>query len=265
MVDHRIVISGRRGEAMVQKRILILLILLFVPTRLVANEGKEIIEKMIHKLRGHVNIAEYEMTVTRPNWTRSLKIKVWDDRKDSRVFIRILEPARDAGTSFLRLGYNLWNYMPKVEKVMKIPPSMMLQPWMGSDFTNDDLVKESSYIDDYDHQITGHETVDNEKVLKIELIPHPRAPVIWGKVIFWVREKDDLPVREHFLDEKGRLIKELVFSDYKTLDGILLPTRWEMTPVTKQGQKTVLNLLSIDFDPSPPIPESVFTERNLRP
>ena len=177
----------------------------------------------------------------------------------------MLEPAKDRGTSFLRLGYNLWNYLPSVEKVLKIPPSMMLQPWMGSDFTNDDLVKESSYIDDYDHQIVAKETRDGIPVLKIELIPHPNAPVVWGKVIYWVREKDDLPIEEHFIDERGNLIKDLVFSDFKTLDGVFLPTRWEITPVTKQGQKTTLRLLSIKFDPVPPVAESVFTEKNLRP
>src|SRR6185436_746581 len=166
-------------------------------------------EKMIHKLRGHVNVAEYSMTVTRPSWTRALKMKVWDDRTHSRVFVRISEPAKEAGTSFLRLGYNLWNYLPSVEKVMKIPPSMMLQAWMGSDFSNDDLVKESSYIDDYTHEITGTEDQSGLKVFKIELTPRPNAPVVWGKVIFWVRDKDDLPVCEQFIDERGRLIKDL--------------------------------------------------------
>jgi outer membrane lipoprotein-sorting protein len=230
-----------------------------------SEQARERIEKMIHKLRGHVNVAEYAMTVTRPMWTRSLKMKVWDDRTNSRVFVRITDPAKEAGTSFLRLGYNLWNYLPPVEKVMKMPPSMMLQPWMGSDFTNDDLVKESSYIDDYEHEIVGRETVDGEPVLKIELTPKPNAPVVWGKVIFWVREKDDLPVRQNFIDEKGRLIKDLRFTDVKKMDGVMLPTHWEMTPVLKEGNKTLLDLRTIDFDPVPPVPDSVFTEKNLRP
>lgn len=229
------------------------------------EDAKSVVEKMIHKLRGHVNVADYSMTVTRPSWTRTLKMKVWDDRTNSRVFVRISDPAKEAGTSFLRLGYNLWNFLPSVEKVLKIPPSMMLQPWMGSDFTNDDLVKESSYIDDYTHEITGRETVDGEPVLKIELTPKPNAPVVWGKVVYWVREKDDVPVRQNFIDEKGKLIKDLKFSDIRKMDGVTLPTRWEMTPVLKEGSRTVLILENIDFDPVPPVPESVFTEKNLRP
>ena len=178
------------------------MVLFFFPLSLYAADGKIVIERMTQKLRGHTNISEYEMTVQRPNWTRSVRVKIWDDRSKKKLFVRILEPAKDAGTAFLRIGYNLWNYLPSVEKVMKIPPSMMLQPWMGSDFTNDDLVKESSYVDDYDQQIVGTETRAGETVQKIELIPHPQAPVVWGKVIYWVR-KDDLPVEEQFLDEHG--------------------------------------------------------------
>lgn len=229
------------------------------------DNAKIRIERMIQKMRGHKNISEIEMTVTRPAWTRTLKLKAWDDRTQKRVFIRILEPAKEEGISFLRLGYNLWNYMPKVEKVMKIPPSMMLQPWMGSDFTNDDLVKESSTIDDYDHQIVGTEQRDGLTVLKIELTPHPQAPVVWDKVIYWVREKDDLPVEEQFLDSGGKVVKDLHYSEFKVMDGVLLPVHWEMTPVLKEGQKTVIRFLTIDFDPVPPIPESVFTEQNLKP
>ena len=229
------------------------------------NQAKSIIDSMIQKMRGHRNISEYQMTISRPKWTRTIKMKIWDDRMQKRVFVRILEPAKEQGTSFLRLGYNLWNYIPAVEKVMKIPPSMMLQPWMGSDFTNDDLVKESSYSDDYEHRLEDTQELRSKGLRSIYLTPKPEAPVVWGQVIFWVRASDDLPVEQHFLDEKGRLIKDLIFSDYKTKDGVLLPTHWEMKPVTKEGQKTVMNLLSVDFDPVPPISEETFTEKNLRP
>ena len=241
------------------------LALVLFPPSLFASDGRQVIERMVQKLRGHSNIAEYEMTVVRPAWTRSLKVKVWDDRAHERAFVRILEPAKDQGVSFLRVGYNLWNYLPSVEKVMKIPPSMMLQPWMGSDFSNDDLVKESSYIDDYDHEVTATEVREGERLLRLELTPRPQAPVVWGKVIFWVREKDWLPVEQHFLDERGRLIKDLRFGGFRTVDGVLYPTSWEMTAVSRAGQKTTLKLLKADFDPVPPIPEATFTERNLRP
>lgn len=251
-----------------KKSVVFFLGILFLPLAVCSGKvdpAKETIQKMIQRLRGHVNISEYEMTVTRPAWSRRVRMKVWDDRTNQRVFVKILEPAKDQGSCFLRIGYNLWNYLPAVEKVMKIPPSMMLQPWMGSDFTNDDLVKESSYIDDYDHQTVAREMRDGLSVLKIQLIPHPQAPVVWGKVVFWVREKDNLPVEQQFLDEKGRLIKDLRFTDFRVLDGFLLPTLWEMVNVAKEGQVTTLKLLSIDFDPAPPISETVFTEKSLHP
>lgn len=228
------------------------------------KSARQYIETMVDRLRKDANVSEIEMTIQRPNWSRALLMNAWDERARHRVFIRILKPPKEQGTTFLRLGDNLWSYLPKVEKVLKIPPSMMLQPWMGSDFTNDDLMKESSYTDDYDHQIAGREERDGEKLVRIELTPHPNAPVVWGKVIFWLRENDSLPVQQHFLDEKGNLIKDLRFSDFKKMDGSLIPTRWEIVPVTKEGQKTILRILTIDFDPSPPIPESVFTEKNLR-
>lgn len=230
-----------------------------------APDGKAIITKMIDKMRNRVNVSDYEMTVVRPQWTRSFKMKVWDHRQNKKVFVRILEPAKDKDIAFLRIDYNLWNYLPSVEKVMKIPPSMMLQPWMGSDFSNDDLVKESSYIDDYDHQVVGEEIQNGMKIIKVELTPHENAPVVWGKVVYWVRAQDQLPVRQQFIDENGVLIKDLTYSEFKVLDSVLLPTHWEMTPVKKEGQKTILNLLSIDFNPSPPLSDTIFTEKNLRP
>ena len=239
------------------RRLLALLLTLF-SLSLHADDGKQIVDRMTQKLRGHANVASYEITVYRPTWSRTIRIKAWDDRARKRFFIRILDPPKDAGISFLRIGYNLWNYLPKVEKVMKIPPSMMLQPWMGSDFTNDDLVKESSYVEDYDQRLVATELREGERVQKIELTPYPNAPVVWGKVVFWVR-MDDLPVEEQFFDEKGLLVKELRFQEFKQMDGVLTPTFWEMKAITKEGQRTTIRTLAIDFDPSPPIPDSVFT------
>lgn len=251
---------------MVKKIIYIGLLFIISPVQAQTNlDGKTLITKMIDKMRNRVNVSDYEMTVIRPQWTRSFKMKVWDHRQNKKVFVRILEPAKDKDIAFLRIDYNLWNYLPSVEKVMKIPPSMMLQPWMGSDFSNDDLVKESSYIDDYNQQVIGEENINGIKTIKVELKPHENTPVVWGKVIYWLRPQDYLPVRQQFLDENDVLIKDLTYSEFKILDGVLLPTHWEMIPVKKKGQKTILNLLSIDFNPSPPLSDTIFTEKNLRP
>jgi negative regulator of sigma E activity len=245
------------------RRVFLILALLALPSAAAANEAKATCERMIHRMRGHANVARYEMTVERPQWTRSIQIQAWDDRGKERLFLRILNPPKDQGVSFLKIGYNLWNYLPRVEKIVRIPPSMMLQPWMGSDFSNDDLIKESSYIDDYTHAIVGKETWEGEEVTQIELTPLPDAPVVWGKVVYWVRN-DDLPVQQHFLNEQGKLIKDLRFEEFKIMDGVMFPTFWIMRNVAKDGQKTTLQLLEVDFDPDPAIADSVFTQRNLR-
>jgi len=243
-------------------------ILIFLQTTALAApaealQAKAMVTTMIEHLRGQINVSLHEMTVQRPTWSRTLKIKSWDDRKNKKVFLRILGPARDEGTCFLRLGYNLWSYLPNVEKTMKIPPSMMLQSWMGSDFTNDDLVKESSYIDDYTHQILSEEKKDGKTVLQIELLPKPNAPVVWGKVVFLVWKEESLPLTQSFYDEKGKLIKHMKFTEFKKMDGVLLPTVWEMENIAKGGEKTLLKLLTIDFNPAPPIADWVFTQQHF--
>lgn len=241
-------------------------LLLLLPMRIFAEEteGKKIIEAMIQNLRDQQNVTHYEMTIQRPRWTRTVDLKVWDNRADKKVFILIESPAKERGKTFLRLDYNLWMYLPDVEKAIKIPSSMMLQPWMGSDFSNDDLVKESSYIEDYTHKIQGRESHDGVKVTKIKLLPKPHAPVVWGSVVFWVREKPYLPVRQSFYSEKEDLIKELRFTVFKKIDNRLIPTVWTMNPVKKEGEQTILRMKDIDFLPKGSIDESVFTKRNLK-
>ncbi|MBI1909578.1 MAG: outer membrane lipoprotein-sorting protein [Deltaproteobacteria bacterium] len=225
---------------------------------------REIVAHTINLLRGHSNVALYEVEIVNPRWRRRLKLKAWDKRMEKKVFVRILEPAKDEGTGFLRIDYNLWMYLPSTEKVMKIPPSMMLQPWMGSDFTNDDLVKESSYIDDYDHTLEGVETKEGEALWRIRLDPKPHAPVVWGKVFFWIRKADFIPLRQAFYDERGRLIKNLEFSEVKKMGGTTLPSVWRMESVNKEGHYTTLTLKEIQFNPLEGIRDEIFTEKQLR-
>ncbi len=224
--------------------------------------AKELIEKTESNLRGKNNYGIYTMTVHTPNWERSLSLEAWDDRINSRAFIKITSPPKDKDTLFLRIGYNLWMFLPALERVIKIPPSMMLQPWMGSDFNNDDLVKESSLIHDYTHKIIGKDKVDNQEALLIELLPKPEAPVVWGKILYWLNPVELIPIKEQFFDEKGKLVKELKLSDVKTMDGRKIPTLYEMTPVGKQGHKTLLIIKNIRFNQK--FDESLFSMRNLR-
>jgi outer membrane lipoprotein-sorting protein len=221
----------------------------------------EIVKKMDQLLRGKTSVGTYEMTVVTPNWERTLRMDAWSIGNEM-TFIRITSPAKEAGVGSLRIETNMWDYLPKVERIIKIPPSMMMQPWMGSDFTNDDLVKESSVVKDYTHELLGKEDIDGFNAYKIALIPKPDAPVVWGKVIAYVRASDFVPLREEYYTEKGKLVRVLTFSDIKKMDDRVIPTTWVMQPVDDPGKHTMLKIEKIVFNQS--IPENVFTLENLK-
>ncbi len=161
-------------------------------------------------LKGKSQHGTASMTVRTPEWQRTLVMTFWYDYPE-KTFIRITAPAKDAGTGTLRLGSSMWTYLPMVERVIKIPPSLMLQSWMGSDFTNDDLVKESSLPIDYTHRIEGETVEDGDPCYRLVATPKPDAAVVWGKLVLLIRKSDFLPRREEYYDEHGALIKDPVF------------------------------------------------------
>lgn len=223
--------------------------------------GREIVRRQDDLMRGDTLKGRYIMTVTTPSWQRRLELDVWAQGRD-KTFIRILSPAKEAGIGTLRIKENMWNYLPKVERTIKIPPSLMLQPWMGSDFANDDLVKESSIVNDYIHRILTEENIDGNIAYKIELIPRPEAAVIWGRLIFWIRKKDFLPLREEYYSEKGKLIKILEYSAIKKMSDREIPTVWKMTSVTKEGCQTIIEVIDAVYNQ--PVSEEIFTLGNLK-
>ena len=254
-----------RAEANIKSLQSVALILL---TSLVATyisaaipSGKEVIASVENRLWGKSVQGEYEMTITTPHWQRTLKMNVWMQRPE-KSFIRILSPAKEKGIGSLRLNNEMWNYLPKVERTLKVPPSMMLQPWMGSDFSNDDLVKESSVVEDYKHKLVAIEQIDNQSVYRIESIPKPEAAVVWGKLVYRVRASDLMPLRLEYFDERDRLIKTLIFSDVKKINKRLLPTQWQMKPTAKPENSTMVRIINAEFDQL--VPGKVFTLRNLR-
>jgi hypothetical protein len=223
--------------------------------------GKEIIRNTDSLLWGKTSVGIFELRVETPHWKRTLRLKAWElDREKS--FIRILEPSKERGISTLRIGYEMWNYLPSIERTIKVPPSMMFQPWMGSDFTNDDLVKESSIVKDYDHRVLGTEAPGGEKAYKVEALPKPDAPVVWGKILYWVRTKDFIPVKEEFFNEKGELVRVLTFSGIQRMGGRTIPTVWEMRPVKDEGKRTVFRIIEIRYDI--PIDDEIFSLEHLR-
>jgi outer membrane lipoprotein-sorting protein len=226
-----------------------------------APDGNEIIRRTEHELRAKTEQGSVSMTVRTPDWQRTLQMNYWAVNPD-KTFIRVTAPAKEAGTGTLRLGSNMWNYLPSVERVIKIPPSLMLQSWMGSDFTNDDLVRESSLEKDYDHRVAGEAEQGGDACYRIVSTPKPNAPVVWGHLVLFVRKQDALPRREEYYDDKGRLQKVLTFEDIWQTDGRLHPMRWKMVSVTKPGHETTLEYRNLKFDRT--IRASVFTQENLR-
>jgi len=234
---------------------------LLVSNNAFSQDAREIVRRADNHLRGNTRYSEMAMKVVRPDWSREISMKVWEKGRDLSLVL-ITSPARDRGITFLKRGTEMWNWLPAVEKIIKIPPSMMMQSWMGSDFTNDDLVKESSIVEDYTHRIVGDSTIDGRECYKIELIPKPEAPVVWGKLYVWISKKDDLELRTEFFDEDGELVNILEMSDVRMMGGRLLPAMMVMIPVNKEGHRTEMRLLAVEFDI--PIKDSFFSEQNMK-
>jgi len=242
-----------------------LIVTFLLPTRIYADDqidAKEIVRKMDRVLRGDSSQGYYRMSIVDPDWKRTLRLRAWEKRKDKKTFIRILSPPKEKGIVTLKIGFEMWNYLPRVERTIKIPPSMMMNPWMGSDFTNDDLVKASSIVKDYTHQVLSEKMMRGQMAYKIELLPIPDAPVVWGRILVWVRKSDSMPLRQEFFSERGELIRMLTFSNIKAVRGRTIPTQWEMTPMNKEGRKTTMEVLDIEIDA--PIDDAIFSFRNLK-
>jgi outer membrane lipoprotein-sorting protein len=206
-------------------------------------------------------MAEISIEVERPRWSRTMDIKVWTLGTEYS-FILLEAPSRDRGTVFLKRKKEIWNWQPKIEKTIKLPPSMMMQSWMGSDFTNDDLVKESSILTDYTHKIIGDTVLLERPCFIIELTPKPDAPVVWGEILSFIDKKDYLQLASEFYDEDGFLINRMKASKIKLFGEKLMPSLVVMTPIEEEGQKTILRYKSLAFDVD--LEEKFFSRQNMK-
>jgi len=222
-----------------------------------AVSGRDLVQQVQDRLRSASSVTRYHMHVQTADWQRDVRLDAWDDRANKRFFIRILAPKKDKDTTWLKKGGNLWMYLPKLERDIRIPPSMMLSNWMGSDFSNDDLVKMESVVEDYTHRILAEEN----GVFTVESIPRPNAPVVWGKIIRRI-SKNTLPLSEDYYDEHGRHIRQLLFDRVRLMGGREIPTRWLMRVDARPDKHTVMVLERVTFDAE--IGDSVFTRRNMR-
>ena len=242
--------------------LLFILITVLVPPPVIAQaDARAVISRMEKKLRGKSSRARMMIRIKRPRYTRTMVLDSWEVKKNKRSFIRILRPRKDRGIAFLKWGVNLWQYIPRIGREIKIEGSLMHDSWMGSDFTNDDLVRASSILDDYNHRLASS---PEPGVYRVELIPKPNAPVSWSKVVADVRKKDFMPLRQMFYDHRGRLRKQMEFSHFRRMGGRLIPTRYVMYSIRRgvKRSSTEMRFLKVRFDLH--IPAGIFSKSNLR-
>jgi len=224
-----------------------------------ALTAHELINRMDNLYRSDSSQAVMRMTIITPDWQRTMEMESWSLGKDYAL-VRIIAPKKDAGIATLKRDAQMWNFFPKVKRVIKVPPSMMMGSWMGSDFTNDDLVREASLEDDYDVGLNENQGGDTEYVLT--LIPKAKTVTVWDKIQIWITKDNLLPTKQVYFDEAGKPMREMVFSNIQEFNGRKLPSTMILTPLNKQGHKTQVEYTQLNFNVS--LKESFFSLRELK-
>ncbi|EGQ7826719.1 outer membrane lipoprotein-sorting protein [Vibrio parahaemolyticus] len=212
-----------------------------------AESAFDIVQKSDQAMRGKSSYSEATMEIVRPDWTRSMTMKSWTKGTELSLVL-VTAPAKDKGSASLKRHREMWNWVPSIERVIKIAPSMLSQSWMGSDFTNDDLINQSSIVVDYQHALLGNDSFEEDKVWVIEATAKPDAPVVWNKVTLWISQSTYLQRKVEFYDEFDERVNVLTTYDVKELGGRKIATRMEMKPVDKPGNKTIFTTHQAQFD-----------------
>jgi outer membrane lipoprotein-sorting protein len=222
----------------------------------------DIIRKADEKFNGEKSsYSVMAMTIIRPAWKRTIEFKSWSLGRDYALAL-ITAPAKEAGQTFLKRGPEMWSWNPAINRLVKLPPSMMSQGWMGSDYTNDDILRESSVVDDYTHSIEGSETVDGRDCWKIKLLAKEDADVLWGHQVWWIDKKEFIALKAELYDEDGYLVRSEKASELKIMDGRNIPTLIELVPAENEGYKTILKIVEMKFNIK--IEESFFSQQNMK-
>ncbi len=226
------------------------------------DKAKNIVKKAHEITLGKTGKSIMTMEIIRPEWKRSVSMQTWSMGADYYI-IYIMSPARDKGQVFLKRENNMWNWIPGISRMIKIPPSMMMSSWMGSDFNNDELMKESSLVKDYTHKLDGEEDISGYMCHRIILKPLPSAPVVWGKVILWISKEKDFTLKSEFYDDDGKLINIQTASKIKKFGDRELPSYVEMIPVNKKGHKTILKVEKAKYNVKN-INEKMFSQQMMK-
>ena len=240
----------------------LLLLLLAVPALAGADEGDatRIVRDAIDHWRGLSSYTVMSMVIHRPDWERSMTMQAWT-KGDDRSLVRVIEPKKDRGNGTLTDDDNMWTFSPKINRVIKIPSSMMGQSWMGSDFSNKDVARADDIVDQYDHTIESDEVVEGVRVYTIRSVPHEDAAVVWGNELLTIRE--DHVVLEHaFYDQDGELVKTLRSLDIGEMGGRTIATRQRMMKTDEPEEWTEIAVLEVEYEVD--LKDSLFTLSNLR-
>lgn len=244
-----------------RKHIAFILILLGLSISSQAQDAKEIVKKMDDKLQGDSNQSEMKMSIVRPKYTRSIAFKNWSLRRDY-FLTYVTSPSKDKGMVSMKYEKEMWSYTPSINRMIKLPPSMMSQGWMGSDYTNDDLVKQSSIVNDYVHTILGEEIIDGIECYQIQMIPNNDANVVWGKIVIWIDKEKYINLKAEYYDEEAYLVRTELGKEVKTFDGRELPSIMEIIPAEEPKNRTIITIISMNFDVD--IKESFFSQQNMK-
>jgi len=222
---------------------------------------RQILDKVDDQYRGESAKGKMTMKVVTEHWTREMEMEFYSKGKDKSL-ARILAPKKEEGTATLRNGDNIWNYLPKVKRVIKVPSSMMGGSWMGSHFTNDDIVKESRMVDDYDFEISFQGERKGVEVIEIKCTPKPNAAVVWGQITVVVRREGYQPIEMVYYDEDLEKARTMIFSDIEDMDGRRIPTTMKVVPADKPDEYTLVRYEKMHFGVN--LPDSFFSIRNLQ-
>ena len=233
-----------------------LIILLFGCLDVYTQSAIEIIQKADSKMRGASSFSEMAIIIVRPKWQKTMTMKSWSLGTDYSVSL-VTSPAKEKGSVFLKRKNEVWNYLPALERTIKLPPSMMTQSFMGTDLTNDDLVKQSSMVVDYTHKILSEEIVEGLDCWKLELIPNEEATVVWGKLIVWIDKSDFMQLKIEFYDDDEEIVNLMNGYNFKMFGNKKLPSKIEFIPLEDQGNKTIIEYKIWEFDND--IPSNYFT------
>ncbi|MCX6225440.1 MAG: outer membrane lipoprotein-sorting protein [Bacteroidia bacterium] len=223
--------------------------------------ARQIIEKADRNMQGESSISSMTMTIKRPSWERTVGFKNWAKGRDLALTL-VTEPAKEKGQTFLKRGNDMWNFVPSIGRLVKLPPSMMSQGWMGSDYTNDDVLNESSLVLDYSHELLGTEDVQSVKCYKISMIPREESNIVWGRIITWVSIADYLFLKSEYYDENQSLVRTETAGDIRIMDGRTIPTRLEIIPADEPQNRTIVIIQSMDFDVK--IDDIFFSQQNMK-